>query len=42
MFMYGCTFIGGIKFFLNLTTVPDKTNKAVGEEGYLKLRSIFS
>ena len=42
MFMYGCTFIGLAKFFGNLTVVPDTTDKTVGEEGYLKLRSIFS
>ena len=36
------TFLAGAKFIGNLTVVPDKDDKAIVNEGYFKLRSLFS
>ena len=40
--MWGVTFVSAAMFFSNLSAVPDSGNDAVGAEGYMKLRSLFS
>ena len=40
--MWGLTAFSAIKFLTGFTVVPDKTDDQIGEEGYFKLRTLFS